>query len=68
MRIMEENVPLLKKQNVAANANTDNGDLNMVASISGCQTSLQTNDVDELQTLLDKAQTVLKNQSEETSV
>lgn len=67
---MEETVPLLKKQSDTETANTGNGDLNVAAPISGCeaslQTSLQTTDVDELQSLLDKAQMLLNSQPNET--
>lgn len=58
---MDERSPLLKHDATDANR-----DLTMV-TVSGCETSLQKSDVDELQSLLNKAQTVLKNQAEDSA-
>ena len=66
---MGERLPLLHIHPTTENTSAINGDLNMTASMaSGCDTSLQVTDVDELQSLLDKAQTLLRDYTEETTV
>ena len=66
---MGERLPLLHIHPATQNTSASNGDLNVTASMaSGCDTSLQVTDVDELQSLLDKAQTLLRDYTEETTV
>lgn len=62
--MQQERLALLKNT-ATENASTSNGVLNPVASSSRA-TSLQVPEVDELQSLLDKAQTLLTSYTEET--
>ena len=64
---MDETTFLLQNQNVNERANGENINLTAVTSLSGCEASLQKSEVHELQILLDKAQTLLENQSDENS-
>ena len=66
---MGERLPLLHIHPATEYTSASNGDLSMTASMaSGCETSLQVTDVDELQSLLDKAQALLREYTEETAV
>ena len=58
---------LLQTPTLNDNANVENSNRSVAASVSFCESSLQKSEVDELQGLLDKAQTLLKNQPEENA-
>lgn len=70
---MEENASLLQEQSVTKSTNVETANfesnLNMVAShatMTGHEVSLQVSEVDELLSLLERAQRLLKEQREET--
>ena len=65
---MDERTFLLQTRDASENANEENSTVTVTSLNGGRDASLQESEIHELQILLDKAQTLLENQSEENAV